>query len=76
MGRLRPYATGLNPKEATRMLGDHLRYSFETAFTGIWREPKQLQRRHLATLGLSEDACNPRYGKASPSSSSSPCSTS
>ena len=25
-----------------------------------WRELKQLQRRHLATFGLSEDACNPR----------------
>ncbi|WP_207935839.1 hypothetical protein [Actinomadura sp. KC216] len=24
-----------------------------------WRELKQLQRRHLATLGLSHDACNP-----------------
>jgi hypothetical protein len=24
-----------------------------------WRELKQLQRRHLATFGLSEDACNP-----------------
>ncbi len=25
-----------------------------------WRELKQLQRRHLATFRLSEDACNPR----------------
>jgi asparagine synthase (glutamine-hydrolysing) len=25
-----------------------------------WRELKQLQRRHLATFGLSEDACNPQ----------------
>lgn len=25
-----------------------------------WRELKQLQRRHLATFGLSEDACNPK----------------
>ena len=25
-----------------------------------WRELKQLQRRHLATFSLSEDACNPR----------------
>jgi hypothetical protein len=25
-----------------------------------WRELKQLQRRHLAIFGLSEDACNPR----------------
>ena len=25
-----------------------------------WRELKQLQRRHLATFGLSDDACNPR----------------
>lgn len=25
-----------------------------------WRELKQLQCRHLATFGLSEDACNPR----------------
>jgi len=24
------------------------------------RELRQLQRRHLATFGLSEDACNPR----------------
>lgn len=24
-----------------------------------WRELKQLQRRHLATFGLSQDACNP-----------------
>jgi hypothetical protein len=24
-----------------------------------WRELKQLQRRHLATFGLSHDACNP-----------------
>lgn len=37
MGRLRPYATGLNPKEVTRMLAYHPRYSYETAFTGIWR---------------------------------------
>jgi hypothetical protein len=37
MGRLRPYAVGLNPKEATRMLAYHPRYSCETAFTGIWR---------------------------------------
>ncbi|WP_026415492.1 asparagine synthase [Actinomadura oligospora] len=25
-----------------------------------WRELKQLQRRHLSTFGLSEDACNPK----------------
>lgn len=25
-----------------------------------WRELKQLQRRHLATFGRSQDACNPR----------------
>jgi len=37
MGRLRQFAAGLNPKEATRMLAYHPRYSYETAFTGIWR---------------------------------------
>lgn len=37
MGRLRPFAAGLNPKEATRMLAYHPRYSFETAFNGILR---------------------------------------
>ena len=37
MSRLRQFAAGLNPKEATRMLAYHPRYSFETAFTGIWR---------------------------------------
>ena len=37
MGRLRHFAAGLNPKEATRMLAYHPRYSYETAFTGIWR---------------------------------------
>ena len=34
------------------MLGDQL--------PSHWRELKQLQRRHLATFGLSQDACNPR----------------
>ncbi len=33
-------------------LGDQLPF--------YWRELKQLQRRHLATFGLSEDACNPK----------------
>jgi asparagine synthase (glutamine-hydrolysing) len=47
MGRLRPYAAGLNPKEATRMLAYHPRYSYETAFTGIWR----LTERATATFG-------------------------
>jgi hypothetical protein len=47
MGRLRPYAGGLNPKEATRMLAYHPRYSYETAFTGIWR----LTERAVATSG-------------------------
>jgi asparagine synthase (glutamine-hydrolysing) len=47
MGRLRPYAGGLNPKEATRMLAYHPRYSYETAFTGIWR----LTERATATFG-------------------------
>jgi asparagine synthase (glutamine-hydrolysing) len=37
MGRLHQFAADLNPKEATRMLAYHPRYSFETAFTGIWR---------------------------------------
>jgi hypothetical protein len=46
MGRLRPYAGGLNPKEATRMLAYHPRYSHETAFTGIWR----LTERATATF--------------------------
>jgi asparagine synthase (glutamine-hydrolysing) len=46
MSRLRPYAGGLNPKEATRMLAYHPRYSFETAFTGIWR----LTERATATF--------------------------
>src|SRR5262249_37564821 len=32
-------------------LGDQLPF--------YWRELKQLQRRHLATFGLSHDACNP-----------------
>ncbi|XVQ11253.1 asparagine synthase [Spirillospora sp. CA-255316] len=32
-------------------LGDQLPF--------YWRELKQLQRRHLATFGLSDDACNP-----------------
>lgn len=30
-----------------------------------WRELKQLQRRHLATFGLSQDACNPRVRESS-----------
>lgn len=47
MGRLRSYATGLSPKEATRMLAYHPRYSCETAFTGIWR----LTERATATFG-------------------------
>jgi asparagine synthase (glutamine-hydrolysing) len=47
LGRLRPYVTGLNPKEATRMLAYHPRYSYETAFTGIWR----LTERAVATFG-------------------------
>lgn len=47
MGRLRPFAAGLNPKEATRMLAYHPRYSYETAFTGIWR----LTERAVATFG-------------------------
>jgi hypothetical protein len=47
MGRLRPFAAGLNPKEATRMLAYHPRYSCETAFTGIWR----LTERAVATFG-------------------------
>jgi hypothetical protein len=46
MGRLRPFAAGLNPKEATRMLAYRPRYSFETAFTGIWR----LTERAVATF--------------------------
>ena len=47
MGRMRSYATGLSPKEATRMLAYHPRYSYETAFTGIWR----LTERATATFG-------------------------
>jgi hypothetical protein len=47
LGRLRQFAAGLNPKEATRMLAYHPRYSFETAFTGIWR----LTERAVATFG-------------------------
>jgi hypothetical protein len=47
MGRLRPYAASLNPKEATRMLAYHPRYSYETVFTGIWR----LTERAVATFG-------------------------
>lgn len=47
MGRLRQFAIGLNPKEATRMLAYHPRYSCETAFTGIWR----LTERAVATFG-------------------------
>ena len=47
MGRLHQFAVGLNPKEATRMLAYHPRYSFETAFTGIWR----LTERATATFG-------------------------
>jgi asparagine synthase (glutamine-hydrolysing) len=46
MGRLRQFAAGLNPKEATRMLAYHPRYSYETAFTGIWR----LTERATATF--------------------------
>lgn len=46
MGRLRPFAADLNPKETTRMLVYHPRYSFETAFTGIWR----LTERAVATF--------------------------
>jgi hypothetical protein len=46
MGRLRPFAAGLSPKEATRMLAYHPRYSIETAFTGIWR----LTERAVATF--------------------------
>ena len=46
MGRLRPCAAGLNPKESTRMLAYHPRYSCETAFTGIWR----LTERATATF--------------------------
>jgi asparagine synthase (glutamine-hydrolysing) len=46
MGRLRPFTAGLNPKEATRMLAYHPRYSCETAFTGIWR----LTERSIATF--------------------------
>jgi asparagine synthase (glutamine-hydrolysing) len=47
MGWLRQFAAGLNPKEATRMLAYHPRYSYETAFTGIWR----LTERAAATFG-------------------------
>lgn len=47
MGRLRPYAAGLNAKEATRILAYRPRYSCETAFTGIWR----LTERATATFG-------------------------
>ena len=46
MGRLHQFAAGLNPKEATRMLAYHPRYSFETAFIGIWR----LTERATATF--------------------------
>ncbi|HUN34378.1 MAG TPA: asparagine synthase [Trebonia sp.] len=46
MPRLRQLATGLNPKEATRMLAYHPRYSYETTFTGIWR----LTERATATF--------------------------
>jgi asparagine synthase (glutamine-hydrolysing) len=46
MGRLRSFATGLNPKEAARMLAYHPRYSCETAFAGIWR----LTERATATF--------------------------
>jgi asparagine synthase (glutamine-hydrolysing) len=46
MGRLSRFAAGLNPKEATRMLAYHPRYSFETAFAGIWR----LTERATATF--------------------------
>ena len=47
IGLLRSHATGLNPKEAARMLAYHPRYSCETAFTGIWR----LTERAVATYG-------------------------
>jgi asparagine synthase (glutamine-hydrolysing) len=46
LGSLRSCAAGLNPKEATRMLAYHPRYSSETAFTGIWR----LTERATATF--------------------------
>lgn len=46
MGRLHQFAASLNPKEATRMLVYHPRYSYETAFTGIWR----LTERATATF--------------------------
>jgi hypothetical protein len=46
IGRLRGFAVGLNPKEATRMLAYHPRYSCETVFTGIWR----LTERATATF--------------------------
>ncbi|WP_329521062.1 asparagine synthase [Spirillospora sp. NBC_01491] len=44
---LRPFATGINPKEATRLLIYRPRYSTETAFKGIHR----LTERATATFG-------------------------
>lgn len=47
MADLRPFATALNPKEATRMLVYRPRYSTDTAFAGIHR----LTERATATFG-------------------------
>ncbi|MFD0899083.1 asparagine synthase [Actinomadura sediminis] len=47
MAELAPFATGINPREATRLLIYQPRYSTETAFTGIYR----LTERATATFG-------------------------
>ncbi|WP_143220872.1 asparagine synthase [Actinomadura sp. CNU-125] len=47
MADLAPFATGINPKEATRLLIYQPRYTTETAFTGIHR----LTERATATFG-------------------------
>ncbi|MFI0366448.1 asparagine synthase [Actinomadura sp. 1N219] len=44
---LQPFAAGLNPREATRLLIYRPRYSIDTAFGGIWR----LTERATATFG-------------------------
>jgi hypothetical protein len=48
----RPVASPPFAERPLITLGDQLPYR--------WRELKQLQRHHLSTFDLSEDACNPR----------------
>ncbi|MEV5829172.1 asparagine synthase [Spirillospora sp. NPDC052242] len=47
MADLAPFATGINPKEATRLLIYQPRYTAETAFSGI----RRLTERATATFG-------------------------